>query len=167
MKKILLLAASVLFLGQTFATTSVELPKAKLKATEIFIPVGSTGKKISLMELSTISLSSLQELKGEKMNFFERMAFKTAQKKLRKGISPDGTIVKKKLEKFFSSRGGETGFHFGGFALGFFVGLIGVLIAYLIKDDFKSNRVKWAWLGFGVAVVINLILILAVLNNVN
>jgi hypothetical protein len=47
------------------------------------------------------------------------------------------------------------------FALGFLLGLIGLLIAYLINDDYKHNRVKWAWIGFGIVVVLNIILIAA------
>ncbi len=43
------------------------------------------------------------------------------------------------------------------------MGLIGVLIAYLINDDNKSNRVKWAWIGFGAFVVIYLVILLSVL----
>ena len=54
---------------------------------------------------------------------------------------------------------GTTGFHSGGFFLGLLVGLIGVIIAYIIKDEKKKNRVKWAWIGWGVWVVIALILI--------
>jgi hypothetical protein len=92
-------------------------------------------------------MSGLQTLTERKMNFTERISFRIAQKKLRKNIAADGTIEKKKLEKFFLKRSGETGFHVGGFALGFFLGLIGVLIAYLINDDYKRNRVKWAWIG--------------------
>lgn len=57
----------------------------------------------------------------------------------------------------------STGFHFGGFALGFFVGLIGVLIAYLIRGDeaVDRNRRKWAWIGFGVYVLLLVALIVA------
>ena len=47
-----------------------------------------------------------------------------------------------------------SGFHLGGFALGFLIGPIGVLIAYLIDDDKKRNRVKWAWIGLIAWVVI-------------
>ena len=52
---------------------------------------------------------------------------------------------------------GQTGFHAGGFFLGLLLGLIGVLIAYLINDDKHRNRVKWAWIGWGVIVVLVLI----------
>jgi len=46
--------------------------------------------------------------------------------------------------------------------LGFLLNLVGVLIAYLIKDDYKSNRVKWAWIGLGLNIGLTLILALAV-----
>jgi len=64
------------------------------------------------------------------------------QKQLRKTINRDGTFNQKKAEKFLSRYAdGSSGFHAGGFFLGFLLGLIGVLIAYLIKDDKKKNRV--------------------------
>jgi hypothetical protein len=169
MRKMLLLASCVLVMSTGFGASSIVVPKApKIKATEIFLPVGTSGQKISLMELSRIPQSQLELMTGRKMKGFEKTAFNAAQRKLQRNINPDGTFKKKKYEKFFTkkAKGGETGFHFGGFALGFFVGLIGVLIAYLINDDYKSNRVKWAWIGFGIAVVINVILIIAILNSV-
>ena len=146
----------------TFSMASVpnhESPKnSKMCASEIFVPIGKTGNKISLLELSTISRTDLEKMTGKKMNFLERHAFYSAQNKLKKGIDNDGVVSNKKLQKAFGQGGdGESGFHLGGFALGFLLGLIGVLIAYLIKDDKKPNRVKWAWVGFGVVVVLVLI----------
>ena len=57
----------------------------------------------------------------------------------------------------------STGFHVGGFLLGFFLGLIGIVIAYVAggDDDVKRNRAKWAWIGFGAYVVIFLALLLS------
>jgi len=159
MKKLFLLLTAVLVLTGSFATSSVLLPKTK--ANEVFIPIGNTGKKISLMELSTISMDNLQTLTGRKMNFAERVSFKITQKKLRKSIASDGTIENKKLEKLIQKRDGDTGFHLGGFALGFLLGLIGVLIAYLIHDEHKRNRVKWAWLGLLAWIVLWLIIVAA------
>ena len=155
MRKVTLLLVALLIIGGSYATTTVIEPK--LNAAELFFPVGKTGKQISLLDLSRISIKDFQALTGQKMNFFDRMGFKVAQKKVRNKINTDGTISSKKFEKFFNQRGGEKGFHLGGFALGFLIGVIGVLIAYLINDDHKKNRVKWAWIGFAVWIAIVLI----------
>ncbi len=165
MRKILLLIVSTAIISVSFgAATTVVKPTPN--ANEIFLPVGKTGQKISLMELSRISMKDFETLTNRKLKFFDRLAFKSAQKKLRKGISADGTIKKQKLKKF-SNRfyGGETGFHAGGFFLGFLLGITGVLIAYVINDDYKRNRVKWAWFGFGLGVIASIILIIAILNS--
>jgi len=156
MRKIIALLTGLFILTGSFATVTVIYPP--LKASEIFFPVGKTGQKISLMELSTIKIKDFELLRGEKMKFFDRMTFKAAQKKVRDNIDRDGSINNKKILKALRPKGGETGFHFGGFALGFLLGLIGILIAYLIKDDYKRNRVKWAWIGFGIYVVLLIIL---------
>lgn len=151
MKKILLLLSAFAFITITFAASYVfHIPP---KATDVYISVNE-NTRMSLMELSTINVKDYQLLSGQKMNFFERVAFKAGQKKLRKGISADGTITNKKLAQVAADM--SSGFHLGGFALGFFVGLIGVLIAYLIKGDeaVHKNRIKWAWIGFGAWVVI-------------
>ena len=160
--KLHLLTYLALLLSISFATSPIVVPPVKkLNAAEIFLPIGNTGKKISLLDFSKIKKYDLELLTGRKMKFFEGIAFKAGQKKLRHSINPDGTIENKKLGKFFSKRaGGEEGFHAGGFFLGLILGVIGVLIAYLIKDEKKRNRVKWAWIGWGIWIVIVLISLL-------
>jgi hypothetical protein len=154
MKKIFAFVALSFLINVSFATVSITPPR--LKASEIFLPVGISGQKISLLDLSTMKIKELEQIRGDKMSFKDRVGFKIAQKKLRDNIAPDGSFDTRKIEKAFKKqqRGGETGFHLGGFALGLLLNLVGVLIAYLIKDDYKSNRVKWAWIGFGVHVVL-------------
>lgn len=139
-------------------------PVTKIDANKVMVPVGKTGKKISLKELSTISRSDLETMTGKKMSFVERIAFKKAQKRLNKGIDSNGYVTDKKLNKvFLSKKSGESGFHLGGFALGFFLGLIGVLLAYVaFDDDYKQNRIKWSWIGCIAFVVLWVILVVAV-----
>ena len=164
MRKVVLLFLSVALFSGTFATSVSEI-KPVLNANNIFVPVAKTGQKISLMELSKISLSDFEKLTNKKMKFFDRMAFKSAQKKLKKGLNADGTFKNAKFEKAVKRMmSGETGFHAGGFALGFFLGAIGVLIAYLLNDDFKKNRVKWAWIGLATWVVIWIVLVIIILD---
>jgi hypothetical protein len=167
MKKVLFLVTSFLLITSSFAAFEIK-PAAK-KATEIYFPVGQTGHKLSLMEISTIDIKEFEKLSGRHLNFFEKMAFKGGQKKLRKSISNDGTITSKKLLKFVNGDGDHsTGFHLGGFALGFFLQLIGVVLAYVIggDEDVKRNRAKWAWIGCGIFVVLYVALVLVLLNSV-
>lgn len=160
MKKIFLLLVVVLFAASSFAVVA---PTSKNpQASSIMLPVGKTGKTISLQDLSVISTRDFQLLTGNKMNLAERVGFKLAQKQIRSSINADGSVNSKKLASVVKKADGTSGFHLGGFALGFFLGLIGVLIAYLIKDEKKPNRVKWSWIGFGVWVVLYLIIILAI-----
>ena len=159
MKKIAAVVLSLSILSACFATTTVEIPK--LNAANVILPVGKTGKTISLLELSRVEVTEFERLTERKLGFLDRIGFKLGQKKLQQAIDHDGTIKKKKLNKLAAKMAnGETGFHIGGFALGFLLGLIGVLIAYLINDEVKSNRVKWAWIGLGAVVVLSLILFL-------
>jgi hypothetical protein len=154
MKKIFVFVSVLFVLNGAFA--SVSPTGTVLKASEIFLPVGSAGEKISLLELSSIKIKKVEELTGNKMSFVDRLAFKVAQKKLSDNIMPDGSFGKKAIQKAIQKQQKNEGssFHFGGFAMGFFLGPIGILIAYLINDDNKRSRVKSAWRGFLAAMLI-------------
>ena len=77
---------------------------------------------------------------------------------MRDNIAPDGSFNSKAIKKAF----GDGGFHLGGFALGFFLSLLGVLIAYLINDDNKSSRVWSAWRGFIAGFLISVAIVAAI-----
>ena len=161
MKKFYGLLFALSLFTVSFASPNVLAPKkpSKLDANAILIPIGEKGQTISLMDLSRIKVKELESITGEKMKLVDKIGFLAAQKQLRNSINADGTISSKKLEKVAAKADADGGFHLGGFALGFLLGLIGVLIAYLIKDDKKKNRVKWAWLGLLAWVVIWLIVL--------
>jgi hypothetical protein len=146
----------------SFASPNLLAPKkpSKVDANAIMIPIGEKGQTVSLMDLSRMKVKELEAITGEKMKLVDKIGFLAAQKQLRNSINADGTISSKKLEKVAAKADGDSGFHLGGFALGFLLGLIGVLIAYLIKDEKKKTRVKWAWLGLVAWVVIWLIFVI-------
>ena len=159
MKKILGLFLALSLFTISFAKTNIVAPKkpAKLSASEVFIPIGKNGETISLLDLSRMKVKDLEAMTGEKMKLSDKLGFAIAQKQLRNSINSDGTFNNRKLSKVAAKADTGSGFHLGGFALGFLLGLIGVLIAYLIKDDKKAARVKWAWLGLAAWLVILLI----------
>lgn len=163
MKKILFSVTALFFLYGSFASETVIQPP--LKASEIFLPVGKGGKLVSLLELSRIRVKEYEKLSGGKMNFFSRLGFKISQRSLRRSINYDGSFHNKFAEKYIlKTIDGNTGFHPGGFALGFLSWFLfifgGILIAYLIRDDKRKNRVKWAWIGFVSAFVLAIILVI-------
>lgn len=167
MKKLMAFVLAIAVLNVSIAITPGMDGSKPMNATQIMIPVGKTGQKISLMEFSKLTPAAYEKLAHVKLKFFDRIAYKMAMKKLKKSIAKDGTIKSKKVAKMFTPAvGGDSGFHLGGFALGFLLGLIGVLIAYVaFNDDYKSNRVKWSWLGLLAAVVLSIILVVTVLKS--
>jgi hypothetical protein len=144
------------------ADPGVLRPSPVMKATDLRLPVGHTGKFINLQDLATIKVADFEKMTGKKMGFLRRMEFKLAQRDLRHSINKDGTVDSKKLARLASGYyDDDNSFHFGGFALGFFLGLIGILIAYLINDDNHHRRVKWAWWGFGIWIALLLVIVAA------
>ena len=125
--------------------------------TDIMIPLGETGTKISLLDISRLTVKEAEIIRGEKMKFPEKVAFKYAQRKLKQSINPDGSLNDRRLTKNLKKTDGDGGFHAGGFFLGLLLGLIGLIIALLINDDKKKSRVKWALIGWGVWIAIVLI----------
>lgn len=163
MKKILLLFLAISTLTTSFAASSVITPTKK--ATEIYLSIGKNGEQISLMDFTQISVKDYETISGRQLKLFEKAAFKLSQKKLARCINHNGVINNKRLMRLMAD--GSTGFHLGGFALGFFLGLIGVLIAYVANNnENKPNRVKWAWIGLGVSVLLTIILVVAFFNTV-
>lgn len=164
MKKFIVSALLVVLCITGYSSTtpnSDPKPTFPVKSSEVYIPVGKTGQLISILDLSEISVKDFEKLTGKKMKLAERVNFKLGQRELRKNINEDGSFASKKFEKYLASQSKAAaggGVHIGGLALGFFLFLIGVLIAYLINDDLKASRVKWAWIGAAIGLVFWLLL---------
>ena len=158
MKKFLLLLVVMFATYFSIASSRFVVTPKHPNASEVKIMLGN-GKSISLFELSRIGRKELEELTGRKMNLIERLEFNGVQRKLKNSINDNGIINDKKLQKLADKGESDVteGFHLGGFALGFLLSLVGVLIAYLIKDGKKKARVKWAWIGFAAWILIFLL----------
>ena len=162
MKKLFTLFLAISLIAPAIASSILNPTSSNptpVKASEIKIPIAK-GKMISVLDLAYIKVADYEKVTGKKMTFAKKIQFKLAQRKLRKSINADGTFNNKKLQKAFQDEmSGTTGFHLGGFALGFFLFVIGVLIAYLIDDEKKANRVKWSWIGAAVSLLFGVLFI--------
>ena len=107
MKKYFLFAVASLVFATSFSASSISVPATQAQASEIFLPMGPEGQKVSLLSLSKMKVKEYQQVTGQRLNLYEKVTFKFAQKKLRKSINSDGTINAKSFEKFDMKAGGE------------------------------------------------------------
>lgn len=126
--------------------------------------VEQTGKKRSLTMPSETPVKEFEVFTNREMSFFNRITLRVVQRRLKKGIAENGTIKKKRRKFLTELQGDQTGFHIGGFILGFLVGLPGVLVSYIIKDGSTRKRVKWSWIGFASRALIVAILFYTMLS---
>jgi hypothetical protein len=137
MRKIILLLSFVLFTLSGFAIlspTSVSDPN----------PVNGLNA-ITLQQFIKLSPKEYAALSGKKLNFLQRAELKISQKKIAKAIKKDASFKQIKLSAF--DREPLSGAYWAGMLLGAFLGPVGVLIAYLINDDNKQERVRASWRG--------------------
>jgi hypothetical protein len=145
--------------GYSFSKpTSDPESRFPLNSREVFITVGNTGHLISLMDLSQISVKDFENLSGKKMKFADKVKFKLGQRELRKKINEDGTFNSKQLENYLNAsqkKGLLMNISWAGLALGLFLSLIGVLIAYLITSkEGNPSMIKWAWIGAIISLIV-------------
>jgi len=158
MKKTFILFLLIAVFSATYSSTNtipVSSKDPSIKATEVYVPIGKNGQFISLMELSEIKVKDYEALAGKKMKFMEKVNFKMKQRELKKNINYDGSFSKKRVKKYFNDAalfGGAISL--GGLALGLFLNLIGVLIAYLITTGDNKGRIRWAWIGAIISAIV-------------
>jgi hypothetical protein len=105
----------------------------------------SAQDRAAMEEFVKLTPKQYGEIRGKKLSFVEKVEFKVLQRKLKKQL-------------YYGDD--SSGFNIGGFALGFLLGLIGILLAYIFSQD--RNFRKWAWIGLGIWVGILIILIATV-----
>jgi hypothetical protein len=156
MRKILFATVMVvLVLPATYAILPTEPTTKTPTASELQIPLYGSDKTISLADFLKLTPKGYKELTGKKLKLKDKLGLKLIQREFKKCIDKDGTVNVEKMKKVDGS-----GFNIGGFLLGFFLSIIGVLIAYLISKGEQPNLVKWAWIGAAISLVIYLLLLI-------
>jgi hypothetical protein len=115
----------------------------------------SPADALSKMDAKTFLLltpAKYKEITGKKMTLKEKIGLKLAQRHVKKQLK------KGKEVNVAEAMRAEGNFNWGAAALGFFLGLIGVLIVYLAFKNDKETARKSAWIGLAVWIAVWLII---------
>ena len=155
MRKIALFILLLFCVNHGFsASTPVPVNTPPLTAKDVMIPLAGTGQLISLEEFVKLTPKSYQLLTGKKMTLGQKIDFNIRKLFLKKAIRKDGSVSAEKMKRtgFFSG----WQWHWGGFALGFFLSFLGPIVALFFNDDYKWDRFwtalhtsLWLFLIFG------------------
>lgn len=118
-------------------------------ANDVMIPLFKTGRLISIENFMKLTPKTYQIIVGKKMKLNERISLIVGKRYLKRAINKDGTVNTKKMGFF-----GKWEWHWGGFFLGFFLSLLGVIITLFINDDYKWDRFWSAVKGAVIAAAI-------------
>lgn len=152
---------TILLLAVAFAFSS--------NAGIIYVPSNSTdnaktGTLSTVDVLSQLDAKSflaltpakVAEMTGRKMTLNQKVNLKLTQRLVKKQLKKGNEVNMLEMAK----RAGSGSFNWGAAALGFFLGLIGILIVYLAFKNDKEVARKSGWIGFAVGVAVALLLFL-------
>ncbi len=117
----------------------------------------STVEMLAQMDAKTFAAltpAKFSEITGQKMTLAKKIALKIVQRDIKKELKKGHDINMMEVAK--RAAGGS--FNWGAAALGFFLGLIGVLIVYLAFKNDKEIARKSAWIGFGIWVAVAILI---------
>lgn len=107
MKKLLTLLILSLVFSTSFSATMSKPESSSI--TEFAIPIGESGKKISLLDLSNMKIKEFEMVSGTELSLKQKIAFKIAQKKLRNAIKSNATLDEVQLQELVTGKAAETG----------------------------------------------------------
>jgi len=138
-------------------TSSFPVPKGnhQLKHKQPTAPQTVSGF-LRVDDILNLSTNDFAQLKGEKLSLADKLNFKLTQLELKKNVKQGKISRDEKMS--YSSLNRAPGFSFGAFALGFLLGLIGVLLVYAFGK--KPEGPKSAWIGFGIWVLLFVLFLL-------
>ncbi|RXK58370.1 hypothetical protein ESA94_17160 [Lacibacter luteus] len=110
--------------------------------------------QIDAKTFAALTPAKFSEITGQKMTLSKKIALKIVQREVKKELKKGHDVNMMEVAK--RAAGGS--FNWGAAALGFFLGLIGVLIVYLAFKNDKEIARKSAWIGFGIWVAVAILI---------
>lgn len=116
-------------------------------------PIDPALNALLVQQFLKLTPQKYYEMTGKKMKLSQKISLKLAQWKVKRMLKKGKTVDLMAMRQ----KGIDTSdFNIAGFLLGFFLSLIGVLIAYLLDDE---AIIKWAWLGAGLSAILWLLFV--------
>lgn len=109
----------------------------------------SAFKYLKASEFVKLSVKEFSELSGKKLNFFQRMSFKVTKMKMKHDLKRNPDL---KITDYIN--GDDTTFRIDALwlILGILIGPIGVLLAYVTKQE--KYKITSSWIGFAVWLIL-------------
>jgi hypothetical protein len=143
MRKFILIAFVLFSFHYSYAAFPVSSAATSQSAEPNASPF-ETGK-LSFENMTANSRNAFEQASHTKLNFFERLALRSFQKKANNS-------------RGYSGEQDTEGFNVWGFLLGLFLGPIGLLASFIISKD--RNFRRWTWWGFRLLILIASVVIL-------
>ena len=154
----LFLGLALFFSQQVLAVVKVTSPTVN-PTLEKVNGVEFIDSDITIEDIVNLKPKEIEKKAGKKLKFKEKLALKLAKGKIKKAMKKGKSPEEIKAEL----AAGDFNFHIGGFILGFLLGVLGVLIAYLLID--RDAGIS-ALIGVGAVLVLVLLLVVAIGSSV-
>jgi hypothetical protein len=109
-------------------------------------------KYLQVSEFVKLSVSDYTKLTGKKLNFLQKLSFKVTKMKMKHVLKKDPSI---RITDYIDGNGTTFQVDILWLILGLLLPVVGVLIAYLTKQE--SYKITSAWIGFGAFVLVAVI----------
>ena len=115
------------------------------------LPSLAASKYLKASEFIKLSPEEYAAITGKKLNFFQRMSFRVAKMRMKHDLKKNADLL---ITDYVD---GDGSFRVDPLwlILGVLLGPIGVLIAYLTKQE--SYKITSSWIGFGAAILLSLV----------
>ncbi len=105
----------------------------------------ATSKYLKASEFVKLSVKEFNVLTGKKLNFLQRVSFKMTKMKMKHDLKKNPDL---KITDYVDGDGTTFRLDVLWLILGVLIGPIGVLLAYLTKQE--KYKITSSWIGFGV-----------------
>jgi hypothetical protein len=132
---------------------------------ETVLPLADSGKTVLLSDFIAMTSSDYKKMTGEKLGLKEWIGFKFVQYRLKRLIKTGQIAANIAVPVSKLQIKGDPGQHVGWFALGFFLGIYGLIISLVVNDNKRNDRIKWTAIGLLSSIVLVLALIIAFISS--